>query len=171
MTVKGDEDKEKSWWNRRSGGTKAFIFIGGIFGIFILSMLLMLVNMAYQLGDDVKHANITIPANNSNVSTVVNNSVSDNSSSSSSTTSSSNPGEDYDRGYDSGYYDGVMDAYDGEPKNPNVAKSLKVADIWREGYKEGYNQGYSDIKNGRSLQRPQLSWNAYMDPRTGETIQ
>lgn len=80
------------------------------------------------------------------------------------------PSEDYDRGYDSGYYDGVIESYSNEQYDDNLAKTLSVSDIYRYGYREGYKQGYSDIENGRSLQKPHLSFNSYYDPRTGETI-
>lgn len=84
--------------------------------------------------------------------------------------SSSNSGEDYDKGYDTGYQNGVDDAYYGDPFYDGTSSSLKVSEWWIEGYKTGYKQGYNTIKNGGSLQRPQLSYNAYMDPRSGQTI-
>lgn len=89
----------------------------------------------------------------------------------SNTTTSSNPGEDYDRGYDTGYQDGVTNAYDKEPFNDGISSTLKVSEWWIAGYKEGYKKGYETIKSGGSLQKPQLSWNAYYDPRNGKTIE
>jgi len=86
-------------------------------------------------------------------------------------TTSSNPGEDYDRGYDTGYQDGVTNAYDKDPFNDGTSSSLKVSEWWIEGYKAGYKKGYEIIKSGGSLQKPQLPWNAYYDPRNGKTIQ
>lgn len=85
-------------------------------------------------------------------------------------TSSSNSGEDYDRGYDSGYQDGVNDAYSNWEFYNEPSKKLKVSESWRQGYRDGYSQGYNDIKNGLSLKKPKLSWDAFFDPRTGETI-
>lgn len=100
-----------------------------------------------------------------------NSSSSGSSSNSSSSATSDNYGEDYDRGYDSGYQNGVNDAYYEEGYYDGLSKTLQVSSWYIAGYKDGYKQGYNTIKNGRSLERPQLSWDAYMDPRTGETIE
>ena len=95
----------------------------------------------------------------------------DTSNGNSSNVESDNNGDDYDRGFDEGYYDGVMAAYSKEGYDDSLSKSLQLSDMYRSGYKSGYDEGYTDIKKGRSLQKPRLPWNAYLDPRNGQKIQ
>ncbi len=140
--------------------------------VFIIITLIVISSVASQ-----PNTKPTTPASSNNNQVDVNFSNLSNASTASPpitstpSSSSSNSGEDYDKGYDTGYQNGVDDAYYKDPYYDGTSSTLQVSEWWKEGYKTGYKQGYNTIKNGGSLQRPQLSYNAYMDPRTEQTIQ
>ena len=167
------QDQGSNWWSKQREETQFFIGFGVLLGIFLVILSISgIFSNGIAETDTVSSGHVySNNDTNSNVSSNDNNSISDNSSDSSSNSVSDNPGEDQDRGYDSGYQDGVNDAYYDSGYYDGLSKTMDISDMYRYGYKQGYKQGYNAITKNGPLERPQLSWDVYMDPRTGETIQ